>query len=137
MTVREKLREYLEDCSDQELLSVIRDVNSHNGACEDLLWYDMYLFDEFMDGKKPREIAELICSGEFDIDEKYFRYDSCGDLESCDIIELDDYEISDIIDELLDMPLSQLSGEVKFLLMEGDDDEDSVYDDDDEEDDYE
>ena len=55
------LKTYLnEDCNDEEILSIVRDINSYDGSLEYLAWEDIDSFDELCDGMKPWEIARAL-----------------------------------------------------------------------------
>ena len=132
---REAVKEYLEDCNDNEMMEVVSAINSYSGGLEELEYFDMAMFDEFMDGKKPLEIAQEVsrAGDDFDPYEKYFRWDSCGNLISADSIEYDDYELDDIIDAIDDVPRRELPAKLRGILRDNDYyDEDEDEEDDDE-----
>lgn len=127
----EAIRNYLEDCDTSELLSVIHTCRSINGFLEDMDWLEMCMFDELYQEKTPLQIAIDVsdAGNDFDPYDDYFRFDSCGNLESSDTIELDSYEINDVIDALDSLNYKDLPESIKDVLKEAEEDDD--YDDDD------
>ena len=94
------LTAWYNDADDIEKGKVICDINDYIGAFDELMWYDMYEFDELMYGKTPLEIASLVADGDFNSNHSYWRFNGYGNLESTDYPDWDDISIDDIMDEL-------------------------------------
>lgn len=116
---REALREWLGNLSDDEILSIVREINGYNGRLEELVWYDMeYEFDELMNGLSPWDIARMIYYGEFNPTNNYWRYDGYGNLESTDYIDYGEYDIDDIIDAIENIETDYIPNEIIDFLNE-------------------
>ena len=71
--------EILDQLDDSQLLSLysfLADGGSYEGI------YDMYDFDELLDGKTPSEIAGMVAFGEYNASDDYFTFDGYGNLET-------------------------------------------------------
>ena len=84
-TIYDEIKEYIDNLSDYELL------NLYNTYCEtvdcyDDEIYDMDCFDEILYDMKPWEVARACFYGDFRPCDKFFRFNSYGNLESMDYI---------------------------------------------------
>lgn len=82
MTRKQAITTYVENLSRGELAELLQHMNSYDGCFADCVYYNMDLFDEFMDGYTPMEIAQRIFFGEFNPNAEYFRFNAYGNLES-------------------------------------------------------
>lgn len=130
---RGALWEYIEDCSDSDVMYLVSCIQGYNGSLEGLEWFDMCEFDTFFCDKTPLQIAQEVSEAgdAFNPDDKYFHWDSCGDLESADHIEYDKYNIEDIIDAIESIPQQHLPKDVVDILSEYEDEDDDEEDEDD------
>ena len=116
---REAILEYLNDCNDEEILSIVRDINGYNGECENLEWFDMeYEFDELCGGMKPWDIARACYYGDFNPAHDYWPYDGYGNFESTDYLDYDESDKEDIIDAIEHIPYGYLSDDIQNILDE-------------------
>ena len=87
--------------TNEELQTMVQDMNSWNGSFEDIYVWDMSMFDEAMHGFTAVDIANRIHYGEFNPSHEFFRFDGYGNLES-----LTDYcygeELQDRHDEIVE-----------------------------------
>lgn len=86
----EKLVELFEGFDDSELIEL------HNEYCDNVNDYDnrfisMWDFDEEMRYNSPSDIAQMICYGEFNPNDDYFKFDGYGNLKSFDSWNVSDY----------------------------------------------
>lgn len=123
---RAAVMEYLEECSDSEIMGVVSTIVNYSGDCEYLEWFEMYMFNDLMQDRTPLQIAEEVASAgnDFDPDDSYFRWDSCGSLVSSNSIEYDKYDLEDIIDALDSMPYRYLPSDIQNILDDNEDEED-------------
>lgn len=112
------IREYLEDSSSSTLFDLVNEIHRYNGELSHLVWEDMENFDEMCQGMEPHKIANCIFYGEFCPNDNYFRFDDSGNLESCDYIELDDYDIDEIIEVVEAMPENYIPSDIKDIIEE-------------------
>ena len=96
-----------EDCNDEEILSIVRDINSYDGSLEYLAWEDIDSFDELCDGMKPWEIARACFFGDFNPTHNYWKYDVYGNFESTDYLDFDECDV-DVIEAIDNIPYSYL-----------------------------
>lgn len=131
MTTKEnRINEWFDNAHTWELMGLIQDIHSWNGAFEYLSWEDMASFDDYFSGVSPLKIAEIISySKNFNAFDDYFGFDSLGNLESGDESDVDNCirdNKEEIIDTLLsgDIPTSQI-GDIwlRDILEEDDEDE--------------
>lgn len=137
---RNAVLEYLEDCASENIKDTVFTVQCHVGGLEDLEWFYMEEFDMFMDGKLPLQIAIEVCNAgdDFNPYDRYFHWDSMGNLVSSDTIEYDKYDLDDIIDGLESMNYRDLPRGIQEILDENaDDEEDEDYEEDEEDDEEE
>lgn len=100
-TLRDFYRTYLEECSDSDMLSIARHLNGINGSLSDYCWEDLddFTLDEYFGTWKPSEILRNIDS-DFSYNDRYFRVDDLGNIESCSYLEFDGYAIAEYIDAI-------------------------------------
>ena len=89
-----------------DLVSIIKDINLHNGALSDLEFFEMEYFDEVMYGYSPTDIINMVYyGGKFNPNDKYFQFNGYGNLESFDTWEANkeakEY-INEIVETLID-----------------------------------
>ena len=112
------VRDFLDDCSDEALMEIARDINSYNGDCDSLTWYDMDEFDEFCSGMSPLDIARTIFYGDFNPNDDYFQYDGYANFVSCSYPEFDDCDKDEMVDSMKNIPFQYLSDDIKDVLNE-------------------
>ena len=105
MTREEAIRNYVEHLIGDDLALLLQHMNTYDGCFEEVAYYDMDSFDEFMDGYTPTEIARMIYfGGDFNTNDEYFRFNAYGNLESANwgdvVAEAEDLK-SDIINHLV------------------------------------
>lgn len=104
MTREQAIRNYVEHLIGDDLTYLLQHMNAYDGCFEETAYYDMEEFDEFLSGRTPMEIAQMIFFGDFNPNNDYFRFNDYGNLESADwpdvVAEAEDLE-SDIIDHLV------------------------------------
>lgn len=104
MTREQAIRNYVEQLNGDDLTYLLQHMNGYDGCFEEATYYDMEEFDEFLSGRTPMEIAQMIFFGDFNPNNDYFRFNGYGNLESADwpdvVAEAEDLE-SDIIDHLV------------------------------------
>lgn len=135
---RDAVLGYLEDCASEDIKDIVFTVQCHVGGLEDLEWFYMEEFDMFMDGELPLQIACVVYAADDDFNpyERYFHWDSMGNLVSSDTIEYDKYDLDDIIDGLDSMNYRDLPQTIQTILDENEDDEED-YEEDEEDDEEE
>lgn len=124
---REAILDFLNDCNDEGILNIVRDINGYSGDYDNLVWYDMeYEFDELCDGMKPWEIARACYYGDFNPTHDYWRYDGYGNFESTDYLDYDESDKEDIVNAIENIPYSYLPNDIQQILddNEGEGDED-------------
>ena len=126
MTREQAITTYVENISRDELAELLQHINSYDGCFEDCVYYDMDLFDEFMGGYSPMEIAKMIFfGGDFNPNDEYFHFNAYGNLESAnwgDVVDVAEDLVYDIIGHLVnsysgDTPWAELD-----YLVDADDD---------------
>lgn len=104
MTREEAIRNYVEQLNGDDLTYLLQHMNGYDGCFEEASYYDMDEFDEFLSGRTPMEIAQMIFFGDFNPNNDYFRFNGYGNLKSAEwpdvVAEAEDLE-SDIIDHLV------------------------------------
>lgn len=104
MTREQAIRNYVEQLNGDDLTYLLQHMNGYDGCFEEATYYDMDEFDEFLSGRTPMEIAQMIFFGDFNPNNDYFRFNVYGNLESADwpdvVAEAEDLE-SDIINHLV------------------------------------
>lgn len=104
MTRAQAIRNYVEQLNGDDLTYLLQHMNGYDGCFEEASYYDMEEFDEFLTGRTPMEIAQMIFFGDFNPNNGYFRFNVYGNLESADwpdvVAEAENLE-EDIIDHLV------------------------------------
>lgn len=104
MTREQAIHNYVEQLNGDDLTYLLQHMNGYDGCFEEATYYDMDEFDEFLSGRTPMEIAQMIFFGDFNPNADYFHFNVYGNLESADwpdvVAEAEDLE-SDIIDHLV------------------------------------
>lgn len=95
-----KIREFLNESSGEEVLQIVQEINGMNGSLEELYWEYMDCFDELNSGISPHEIARRCFYGDFCPAHNYWRYNAYANFESCDFISYDEYDIEEIIEAI-------------------------------------
>ena len=127
----EAIHEFLNGADTETILSIIREINGYNGSLEDMEWYDMEEFDELLESRTPWEIARACYYGDFCPMHGYFKWNSYGNLESTDFINLDDSDIQEILEAINSIPYQYLPSDIQFIIDEyenGNDDEEEEED---------
>ena len=117
------IREFLEEADSQTIFYLVNEIYWRNGELSHLVWEDMESFDELCQGMEPHKIANCIFYGEFCPNDNYFRFDDLGNLESCDYIELDNYDIDEIIEAVETMPENYIPSDIKDIIEEEEEEE--------------
>lgn len=118
------LKEYLtNDCPDDDILTLIRDINSYDGSLESLSWENIDSFDELCEGMKPWEVARAIHFGDFNPMHNYWCYDGNGNFESTDYVSFDESEIDEIIEAIDNIPYQYLPSEIQTVLDENEEED--------------
>lgn len=117
------IREFLEEADSQTIFYLVNEIYLCNGELSHLVWEDMESFDELCQGMEPHKIANCVFYGEFCPNDNYFRFDDLGNLESCDYIELDNYDIEEIIEAVETMPERYIPSDIKNIIEEEEEEE--------------
>lgn len=121
----EAIKAYLnEDCNDEEIFGLVRDINSYDGSLECLAWEDIDSFDELHSHMKPWEIARACFFGDFNPTHRYWKYDGYGNFESTDYLDFDETNIDEIIEAIDNISYSYLPSEIQEILDENEEGED-------------
>ena len=132
MTTGQAITTYVENLSKGELVELLQHMDAYDGCFADCVYYDMDVFDEFLDGYTPMEIAQMIFFGDdFNPNDDYFRFNAYGNLESsywCDVEAEAEYLKDDIIGHLV----NSYSGDTPWPELDHlvDADADAIFDDD-------
>ena len=125
MTREEALRTYVENLIGDDLANLLQYMNGYDGYFKESTYYEMELFDEFMDGFTPSEISRMIHYGDFNPNNEYFRFNAYGNLESldwCDVVA----EAEDLVDDILDHLVNNYDGDTPWAdlnyMIDADDD---------------
>lgn len=121
--IKKAIREYLEEASSQTILDLVNEIYNHTGELSDLVWESMEDFNEYCQDMEPQKIANCIFYGDFRPNDDYFRFDSLGNFESCDYIELDNYDIDEIIETIETMPENCIPSDIKDIIEEAEEEE--------------
>lgn len=127
-TIEMEIKSYLEELNGSEVLSIVREINSYNGALESLTWESMEDFDELCGNMKPWEVARACYFGDFNPTHKFFRWNAYGNFESTDYLEFDSYDFDEIVETCSDMPYSYLPTEIQFIYDEFEEEENEEED---------
>lgn len=118
------LKVYLTDYyPDDEILTLVRDINYYDGSLESLFWENMDSFDELCEGMKAWEIARACFYGDFNPNHNYWRGDGYGNFESVDYVSFDESKIEEIIEAIDNIPYKYLPSEIQTVLDENEEDE--------------
>ena len=114
MTREEAIRNYVEHLIGDDLANLLQHMNSYDGCFEEITYYDMDSFDEFLSNNTPMEIAQMIFyDGEFNPNDEYFRFNAYGNLESAnwgDVVA----EAEDLIDDIIDHLVNYYRGDTPW-----------------------
>ena len=121
--IKNAIREFLEEADSQTIFYLVNEIYLRNGELSHLVWEDMENFNEYCQGMEPYKIANCIFYGEFCPNDNYFRFDDLGNLESCDYIELDNYDIDEIIEAVETMPENYIPSDIKDIIEEEEEEE--------------
>ena len=117
----EVLKDYLETNA-EEMLEVIKEINSYDSSLDWLDFIDMDCFDEYMAGQSPSWIAERIYYGDFNPNHAYFIFNGYGNLEShsmYDVIEECTSYINEIVDRVIELhPWLNLNDNIESIFIE-------------------
>nr|WP_302754991.1 GH25 family lysozyme [uncultured Megasphaera sp.] len=64
MTREQAIRNYVEQLNGDDLTYLLQHMNGYDGCFEEATYYDMDEFDEFLSGRTPMEIAQMIFLGD-------------------------------------------------------------------------
>lgn len=112
-TREEAIRMFVEGLDGEDLVNLLSYINSYDGAFNDEEWFTMDMFDDFMSGKTPLEIATDVMLGDFNPNDDYFRWDGCGNLESGDCGDIYDSAL-DIRDDMIYHLIASYSGDTPW-----------------------
>ena len=108
-TKQEIIKNWAENIADNDdLISIVRQVNSWNGSLEDYNFYDMDELDDLFCGVKPTDFLSKLAS-DFDHDDDGFR-DTIYGIESCSMQDVVD-EIKNNIEEVTEAITSAMEEE--------------------------
>lgn len=136
MTKKQAIEYYIEHIQDIDLIHLIAEINSYNGAYEEHAFYNMDEFNDIYAGVSPLQIAEDVTDacGNFNIIDDYFYYDCAGVLCSCDeptaadLIRTNCTE--DLVDDFMNMrncePVADCDGDLWDIITA---DDDAIFDD--------
>lgn len=113
MTREEAIRTYVETISNAELVELLQHMSTYDGCFDDIIYYDMDSFDEFLYGYTPLQIAQMIWFGEFNPNDDYFRFNAYGNLESADWRDVE-VEAEDLKDDIIDHLVNYYSGDTPW-----------------------
>ena len=132
MTREQAIRNYVEHLIGDDLVYLLQHMNAYDSCFDDCIYYDMDVFDEFLDGYTPMEIAQMIFfGGDFNPNDDYFRFNAYGNLESAnwgDVVA----ETEDLKDDIIDHLVNSYSGDTPWLDLDDlvDADDDTLFDED-------
>ena len=89
MTLEEKVREAIENLSNDEAVSLWDEYCSEDGRMDDYI-YSMNEFDEIMGDMTPLDVARTCFYGDFCPADDYFWFNGYANLESSDFPSMDD-----------------------------------------------
>lgn len=101
----ESIKNYLLG-NDEELLSIVQDINGYNGSLDHLNFYenDEDFFNAFF-SDNPMEVARATFYGNYKYCDQYVRFNGYGNLDSFDdyeIIQEIKYYIDEVVNNLLE-----------------------------------
>lgn len=115
---KEKIINFLQECSTNELLFIIGQINSYNDSLNHLEWSDIENFDRFCEGMTPWEIARACHFGEFNPCDDFFRWNVYGNFESTSYLSFDDDNIIEIYEALENIPFDYFPYEMQQFVEE-------------------
>ena len=126
MTREQAIRNYVEHLIGDDLVYLLQHMNRYDGCFEESTYYDMDVFDEFLNGYTPMEIAQMIFFGDdFNPNDEYFRFDAYGNLESADWHDVE-VDAEDIKDDIIDHLVNNYDGDTPWAdldyMVDADDD---------------
>lgn len=78
---KENILEILQELDDETLLTVWNEYCDEDNMFDDhIYWNDE--FNEVFQNRFPEDIAQVICNGEFSINDEYFTFNGYGNLKS-------------------------------------------------------
>lgn len=96
MTREQAIRNYVEQLNGDDLTYLLQHMNAYDGCFVETSYYDMDEFNEFLSGRTPMEIAQMIYFGNFNPNDDYFRFNGYENLESANwpdvVAEAEDLE---------------------------------------------
>lgn len=121
MEKRQKLVDYINDMSDDEMVEL------HNSYCEannyrDDFIYSTYELDELLEGRTPTDILCMGFYGDFHPQHSYFWFNGYGNLESADFDDTPVYP-PEIVDYMLRTEDGLGNDEIQYMLDECEDEE--------------
>ena len=131
MTREQAIRTYVEHLMGDDLVVLIHHMNAYDGCFVESTYHDMDVFDEFLDGYTPMEIAQMIFFGDdFNPNDDYFRFDAYGNLESANWGDVE-AEAEDLKDDIIDHLVNYYSGDTPWPELDHlvDADADAIFDD--------
>lgn len=115
---RENVLEVLQELDDETLCTIWNEYCEENNMFDDHL-YGNGEFNETFQNSDPEHIAQVICYGEFSINDEYFTFDGNGNLKSSDNVN-DLICIEDLLDFILRNDETFNIDELEELLEEDD-----------------
>lgn len=128
MTREQAIRNYVEQLNGDDLTYLLQHMNGYDGCFEEAIYYDMNELDEFLSGRTPLEIAQMIFFGDFNPNDDYFRFNGHGDLESADWQDIVS-DAEDLVDDIIDHLIHCYDGDTPWPDLDDlmDADEDTVF----------
>lgn len=114
--IKNAIRKFLEEADTQTIFNLVNEIYNCTGELSDLVWEYMENFNEYCQDMEPYKIANCIFYGKFCPDDNYFRFDNLGNFESCDYIELDNYDIDEIIEAVEIIPEMSIPSDIKDII---------------------
>lgn len=78
---KEDILEILQELDDETLRAVWNEYCDEDNMFDDHI-YENDEFNEIFQNRSPEDIAQVICNGDFSINDEYFTFDGYGNLES-------------------------------------------------------
>lgn len=113
-TLRDFYAEYLDECDTDDMIKIAREIRQATGALEDFCLEDLFdnELDTYFESWTPSEILRNLDS-DFNYNDRYFRVDSLGRIESCNNLYFDKYDIDEYLDAMEACPYRELPSEVQ------------------------
>ena len=123
MTRNEKIIAALEEMDGAHLVWIHREYCDAVNAYDDVI-YNMYDFDEIMNGQTPEWIANRIYFGDYNPNAEYFTFNGYGNVESIFKYQLTDYiDIEEIAAYIDDNDNALYDDEIQEILDEIEEDD--------------